>query len=72
MFIYLEKEQVLCAIDKVIKIYIKDDLTTVSVVIEGNYGFDLFHDTPEEAKERLDYLASHLDINNTWSYENEY
>ena len=57
MFIYLEEELVLFAVNKLIKIYIKNDLTTVSVVLEGNDGFDLLHDTPEEAKERLDYLA---------------
>ena len=59
MFIYLEKEQVLFAIDKVVKIYRDgDNLTTVRVIIEGGQGFDLFHGTEEEAKERLDYLAS--------------
>ena len=60
MFIYLEDQQVIFAVSKVVKIYIEDDLTTMRVIIEGGQGFDLFHDNEVEANDRLKSLADCL------------
>lgn len=63
MFIYLKQHDVVFAIDKIIKIYIDNNLTTIKVIIEGGHGFDLFHDTEELAKAALLDLVARLDIN---------
>lgn len=66
MFIYLEDKQVVFSVEKLVKIYIDNDLTTVRVIIENNQGFDLFHGSEEEAEATLKYLVDRLDLNEPW------